>query len=313
MGFVGAGGVGDFVLGIWQGFDPMCLYSKYSEFCGEFKNGGKAPKRILTLPPPPPPIQPPNRLHTPRGHTLAGSSPRVLCLAAQINFLYFITFLVVGAYILSNWFLAVVAYSMSNTRLAVPAFEALQPRHQIWLTYVLTVLPWIPRSPKPISFNRILRKMEPKQSHTTKYKIWKARLRMVQAINSKSYAAFLCFIETFYFGVLCSMHWRQPSWLTTFQQGLGTAVMFLWLLDLWLRSAPSPPILCSPLHHRPATATVQLFLWLAGALMATPHPTLPQAHRHAHFSSGSGPGGGGGGSCKLEFLHFKFCTLRQNL
>ena len=40
MGFVGAG---DFDLGIWQGeiflFDPMCLYSKYSEFCGEFKNG----------------------------------------------------------------------------------------------------------------------------------------------------------------------------------------------------------------------------------------------------------------------------------
>ena len=40
MGFVGAG---DFVLGIWQGeiflFDPMCLYSKYSEFCTEFKNG----------------------------------------------------------------------------------------------------------------------------------------------------------------------------------------------------------------------------------------------------------------------------------
>ena len=40
MGFVGAGG---FVLGIRQGeiflFDPMCLYSKYSEFCGEFKNG----------------------------------------------------------------------------------------------------------------------------------------------------------------------------------------------------------------------------------------------------------------------------------
>ena len=40
IGFVGAG---DFVLGIWQGeifvFDPMCLYSKYSEFCGEFKNG----------------------------------------------------------------------------------------------------------------------------------------------------------------------------------------------------------------------------------------------------------------------------------
>ena len=34
---------GDFVFGIRQGelflFDPMCLYSKYSEFCGEFKNG----------------------------------------------------------------------------------------------------------------------------------------------------------------------------------------------------------------------------------------------------------------------------------
>ena len=40
MCFVGAG---DFVLGIRQGefflFHPMCLYSKYSEFCGEFKNG----------------------------------------------------------------------------------------------------------------------------------------------------------------------------------------------------------------------------------------------------------------------------------
>ena len=40
MGFMGAG---DFVLGIWQGeiflFDPMCLYSKYSEVCGEFTNG----------------------------------------------------------------------------------------------------------------------------------------------------------------------------------------------------------------------------------------------------------------------------------
>ena len=43
MGFVGTGGAGDFVLGIWQGeiflFNPVCLYSKYSEFCGEFKNG----------------------------------------------------------------------------------------------------------------------------------------------------------------------------------------------------------------------------------------------------------------------------------
>ena len=41
--FVGAGGAGDFVLGIRRGefflFHPMCLYSKYSEFCGEFKNG----------------------------------------------------------------------------------------------------------------------------------------------------------------------------------------------------------------------------------------------------------------------------------
>ena len=41
--FVGAGGAADFVLGIRRGgiflFDPMCLYSKYSEFCGEFKNG----------------------------------------------------------------------------------------------------------------------------------------------------------------------------------------------------------------------------------------------------------------------------------
>ena len=43
MCFVGARGAGDFVLGIGQGeiflFDPMCLYSKYSEFRGEFKNG----------------------------------------------------------------------------------------------------------------------------------------------------------------------------------------------------------------------------------------------------------------------------------
>ena len=42
MDFVGARGTGDFVLGIRQGeiflFDPMCLYSKYSEFCGEFQN-----------------------------------------------------------------------------------------------------------------------------------------------------------------------------------------------------------------------------------------------------------------------------------
>ena len=40
--FVGAGGAGDFVLGIRRGefflFHPMCLYSKYSEFSGEFKN-----------------------------------------------------------------------------------------------------------------------------------------------------------------------------------------------------------------------------------------------------------------------------------
>ena len=59
MGFVGAGCTGDFVLGIRQGeiflFDPMCLYSKYSEFCGEFKNGKKAQKRILTLTRPPGP------------------------------------------------------------------------------------------------------------------------------------------------------------------------------------------------------------------------------------------------------------------
>ena len=63
MGFVGAG-AGDFVLGIWQGeiflFDPMCLYSKYSE-CGEFKNGSKTQKRILT------PTRPP-------GQTLADGS-----------------------------------------------------------------------------------------------------------------------------------------------------------------------------------------------------------------------------------------------
>ena len=43
LGSVGARGAGDFVLGIRQGeiflFDLMCLYSKYSEFCGEFKNG----------------------------------------------------------------------------------------------------------------------------------------------------------------------------------------------------------------------------------------------------------------------------------
>ena len=43
MGYVGTGGAGDFVLGIRQGefflCYPMCLYSKYSEFCGEFKTG----------------------------------------------------------------------------------------------------------------------------------------------------------------------------------------------------------------------------------------------------------------------------------
>ena len=41
--FVGARGAANFVLGIRRGgiflFHPMCLYSKYSEFCGEFKNG----------------------------------------------------------------------------------------------------------------------------------------------------------------------------------------------------------------------------------------------------------------------------------
>ena len=41
--FVGAGGAADFVFGIRRGgiflFHPMCLYSKYSQFCGEFKNG----------------------------------------------------------------------------------------------------------------------------------------------------------------------------------------------------------------------------------------------------------------------------------
>ena len=52
MCFVGATGAGDFVLGIRQGefflFDPMCLYSKYSEFRGEFKNGRKAQKRLCS-------------------------------------------------------------------------------------------------------------------------------------------------------------------------------------------------------------------------------------------------------------------------
>ena len=51
MYFVGAKGAADFVLGR-QGkfflFDPMCLYSKYSEFRGEFKNGGKAQKRFCS-------------------------------------------------------------------------------------------------------------------------------------------------------------------------------------------------------------------------------------------------------------------------
>ena len=53
--FVGAGGAADFVLGIRRGgiflFHPMCLYSKYSESCGEFKNGSKAQKGyVATLP-----------------------------------------------------------------------------------------------------------------------------------------------------------------------------------------------------------------------------------------------------------------------
>ena len=41
MGFAGATDAG--VLGIRRGeiflFDPICLYSKYPEFCGDFKNG----------------------------------------------------------------------------------------------------------------------------------------------------------------------------------------------------------------------------------------------------------------------------------
>ena len=48
MGFVGAGGTGDFVLGIWQGeiflFDPMCLYSKYSDFVENSKMAEKHKK-----------------------------------------------------------------------------------------------------------------------------------------------------------------------------------------------------------------------------------------------------------------------------
>ena len=47
--FVGAEGSGYFLLGIWQGeiflFDPMCLYSKYSECCGEFKKWMKNTKK----------------------------------------------------------------------------------------------------------------------------------------------------------------------------------------------------------------------------------------------------------------------------
>ena len=41
MDFVGARGAGDFLLGRGNFFlfYPMCLYSKYPEFCGEFKNG----------------------------------------------------------------------------------------------------------------------------------------------------------------------------------------------------------------------------------------------------------------------------------
>ena len=53
--FVGAKGAGDFVLGIqpreffW--LDPMCLYSKYSEFRGAFKNLEKHKKGyVATLP-----------------------------------------------------------------------------------------------------------------------------------------------------------------------------------------------------------------------------------------------------------------------
>ena len=59
MGFVGARSAGDFGLGIRRGefflFDPMCLYSKYSEFCGELKNWLKTQKSILT------PTRPPGR------------------------------------------------------------------------------------------------------------------------------------------------------------------------------------------------------------------------------------------------------------
>ena len=46
MGFVGAG---DFVLGIWQGeiflFDPICLYSRYSEFLWRVQKWLKSTKK----------------------------------------------------------------------------------------------------------------------------------------------------------------------------------------------------------------------------------------------------------------------------
>ena len=55
MCFVGARGAKDFVLGIRQGefflFDPMWLYSKYSEFRGEFEMVEKRKKGyVATLP-----------------------------------------------------------------------------------------------------------------------------------------------------------------------------------------------------------------------------------------------------------------------
>ena len=155
--------------------------------------------------------------------------------SSEVNFLFFIAYIIVGSYILKMWFLAVVAYSMSSVHLAVPAFEALNMRYQTWLTYVLNVLRFIRQRPQPSLSNR-LKQAEPPSNRFMRM-LFKLRLRLTLIAWGKPYAVFLCLIETFYFGVLCSMHWRQPDWLGTFQSVTGQFVVVVWLFDFYLRTS----------------------------------------------------------------------------
>ena len=159
-------------------------------------------------------------------------------------------YLIIAGYILKTWFFAVVAYSMSTTHLLVPAYEALNTRHQKWLQYVLNVLRFYPRNPRPLAANRLKQMGEP----TDKWKrwMWKLRLRLTSMINTKRYTIFLLLADTFYFGVLCSLHWRQPHWLTQFQDIAGSVVMAIWVFDVWLRFASDVTYsLSRPLLHVP--------------------------------------------------------------